>query len=57
MKKAMNQSLLTLILNGFSILALLLMAYALFVYGGGRSPPKHAKKGGFAFSHNIKTFF
>lgn len=32
MKKAMNQSILTLILNGGSILALLFMMYSLFTY-------------------------
>ena len=32
MKKAMNQSLLTFILNGISVLTLVFMAYSLFSY-------------------------
>lgn len=56
MKKAMNQSLLTLILNGFSILALLLMAYALFVYSGASSQLNQANEDRFALTYNANRF-
>ena len=56
MKKAMNQSILTLILNGGSILALLFMMYSLFSYSRVNNELNEAYKERFDLTYNANRF-
>ena len=56
MKKAMNQSILTLILNGGSILALLFMMYSLFTYSRVNGQLNEAYKERFDLTYNANRF-
>ncbi len=56
MKKAMNQSLLTYILNGISILALLFLIMSLFSYGKNSSSLNKASEERFALTYNANRF-
>lgn len=56
MKKAMNQTLLTFILNGFSILALLLMACSLVSYSRASRELNQANEERFALTYNANRF-
>lgn len=56
MRKAMNQSLLTLILNGISVLALLFMAYSLIDYSQTSRKLNQANEERFALTYNANRF-
>ncbi len=56
MKKAMNQSLMTLILNGVSILALVLSVLSLFSYGYVSSELNDASEERFQLTYNANRF-
>lgn len=56
MKRAMNQSTLTLILNGASILALLFMVFSLFSYGKVNSELSAANAERFDLTYNANRF-
>ncbi len=56
MKKAINQSLLNLILNGFSILALLFMVYSLFTYSRVSGRLNEANEERFSLTYNANRF-
>ncbi|MEY8516290.1 methyl-accepting chemotaxis protein [Lachnospiraceae bacterium 29-84] len=56
MKKAMNQSVLTYILNGISILALLFMAYCLLSYGKMNTELVTANEERFQLTYNANRF-
>ncbi|MCI8372387.1 MAG: methyl-accepting chemotaxis protein [Lachnospiraceae bacterium] len=56
MKKAMNQSVLTLILNGVSILALLFLVYSLFSYSGISSQLEKANDERYDLTYNANRF-
>lgn len=56
MKKAMNQSLMTLILNGVSILALVLSVLSLFSYGYVSSELNDASEERFLLTYNANRF-
>ncbi len=56
MKKAMNQSVLTYILNGISILALLFMAYCLLSYGKMNAELVTANEERFQLTYNVNRF-
>ena len=56
MKKAMNQSLMTLILNGVSILALVFSVLSLFSYGYVSSELNDANEERFLLTYNANRF-
>ena len=56
MKKAMNKSLLTFILNGVSILALLFMVYSLIAFGSSRMRLNKANEERFVLTYNANRF-
>lgn len=56
MKRAMNQSLLALILNGFSILALIFMAFSLFAYSDISNQLEEANEERFLLTYNANRF-
>lgn len=56
MKKAVNQSILTFILNGISILALLFMGYSLVSYGKVNSQLNAASKERYDLTYNANRF-
>ncbi len=56
MKKAINQSMLTLILNGVSIAALLFMIISLFAYGGVNRRLNAANEERFELTYNANRF-
>ena len=56
MKKAMNQSTLTLILNGICVLVLLLMAFSLFIYHNVNNRFDNAMEERFDLTYNANRF-
>ncbi|NDO46801.1 methyl-accepting chemotaxis protein [Clostridium sp. MD294] len=56
MKKAMNQSTITLILNGICIFVLLLMAFSLFIYHNVNKQFDHAMEARFNLTYNANRF-
>ena len=56
MKRAMNQSTLTLLLNGASILALLFMVFSLFSYGQITQKLHVANQERFDLTYNANRF-
>ncbi len=56
MKKAMNQSLMTLILNGISILALLFLLFSLFSYSRASAELNNASEQRFNLTYNANRF-
>ena len=56
MKKAINQSLLTLILNGISILTLILMVISLISYSGASKKLETANENRFLLTYNANRF-
>lgn len=56
MKKSMNQSLLSLILNGFSVLALLLTAFWLFAYSSLSNRLSEANEVRYSLTYNANRF-
>ncbi len=56
MKRAMNQSLLTFILNGISVLTLLFMAYSLFSYSGVSNELSLARAERYDLTYNANRF-
>ena len=56
MKKAMNQSLMTLLLNGVSILAVVFSVVSLFYYGRVNTELRHANEDRFMLTYNANRF-
>ena len=56
MKKAMNQSLVTLILNGISILSLIFMVLSLVSYSYANQELREASEERFALTYNANRF-
>jgi len=56
MKKAMNQSLITLILNGISILSLIFMVLSLLSYSYANKELRAASEERFALTYNANRF-
>ena len=56
MKKAINQSVIVLLLNGCSILALLFLVWSLFAYSGADDKVNKANEERFELTYNANRF-